>query len=129
MTGTDTAWLDRFGIPILDEDALADILETAWVAPFAEVWLRQGADGQSLCLMSAGEVACLLWQANPNDDGQRSHNPAGDANACIPFLTGEGESVEYPGHWVVGKEEAYRAFVHFFRAGSLSGELHWSSEP
>jgi hypothetical protein len=122
-------WLDQFGVPVPDEEALAGLLEAAWEAPFAEVWLRAGDDGPSLCMLSNGELACLLWQRDPADDGRRSHNPTGDPATAVQFQTADGNAAEYPGHWAVPKEEAFHAVVHFFRTGTLSDRVTWSDQP
>lgn len=123
-----TTWQDQHGFPISSEESLADQVALALDFPHAELWLQQPDEGQSLCLLSSPDRAVLVWQPSPNEDGMRSHNPAGNADERVDFRLANGEKSQFPGTWAVAKEEALRAYIHFFRTGERAGWLEWSAE-
>lgn len=121
-------WQDQHGFPISDEDSLRDQIALALDFPNAELWLQQPDAGQSLCLISSPDKAVLVWQPSPEADGARSHNPAGDPAARVTFRLASGEKTEFPATWAIPKEDALRAYIHFYRTGERAEWIAWSSE-
>jgi hypothetical protein len=58
----------------------------------------------------------------------RSHNPSGNPAERIPFRMSGGQQAEFPGTWAVPKEDALRAYIHFFRTGERADWVEWSAE-
>lgn len=98
-------------------------------SPHAEIWLTS-PDDETLCILTDGKSAWLLYMEEEDDPGFSAINPGydGPEDAMITYVLASGQRDEYPASSAVTFSEAVRAAEHFVETFEPAPFLTWDLE-
>ena len=111
----------------MTSDALDEHLASAFVTPFAEVWLQHD-NGHTLGMLKSDDRALLLFLESPGAVGCTSRSSDDLPPSLIPFRLTNGQMDEYPAAWTIPFPVAVDALRDFCDTGEPAPFVQWAND-
>jgi hypothetical protein len=97
---------------------------------FAEIWMQYAAENPTICALTNGQAAWLMYLRYEGDAGFSTRDPnySGPPKAVIEYYLANGQRHEYPASWNITTAEAMRALEYFFLKEEMAPWLQWQEE-